>query len=131
MNERRLRNRVVPIATFPPLCQDMDNPPTPSSPLQRVPIDDRDDRLARVEQALSLLADRLAVLTTTSPPVHGTTIYPVVPDQDEYVPVIPVRNRRYAEVLAVQKYRLRDRAQGLRPDQVATLTNVANQIRPV
>jgi hypothetical protein len=130
MNERRLRNRVIPIATFSPLCQDMDNPPTPSSPLQHAPIDDRDDRLARVEQALSLLADRLAVLTTTFPPVHGTHIEPVVPDQVEDVPVIPVRNRRYAEVLAVQNYRLRDRAQGLRPDQVATLTNVANQIRP-
>jgi hypothetical protein len=76
------------------------------------------------------LADRLAVLTTTFPPVHGTHIEPVVPDQVEDVPVIPVRNRRYAEVLAVQNYRLRDRAQGLRPDQVATLTNVDNQIRP-
>jgi hypothetical protein len=67
MNERRLRNRVIHIATFSPLCQDMDNPFTPSSPLQPVQTEDRDDRLARVEQALSLLADRLAVLTTTSP----------------------------------------------------------------
>jgi hypothetical protein len=130
MKERRLRNRVIPIATFSPLCQDMNNPPTPSSPLQRVPTNDRDDRLAHIEQALSLLADRLAVLTTTSPPVHGNPIDPVVPDQDEDVPMIPVGNRRYAEVLAVQNYRLRDRAQGLRPEQVATLTNVANQIRP-
>jgi hypothetical protein len=130
MNEWRLQNRVIPIATFSPLCQDMDNPPTDSSPLQRVPTDDRGDRLERVEQALSVLADRLAVLPITSPPVHGTPIDLVVPYQDEDVPVIPVRNRRYAEVLAVQNYRLRDRAQGLRPDQVATLTNVANQIRP-
>jgi hypothetical protein len=80
----------------------MDNPPTYSSHLQRVPTDDRDDRLERVEQALSLLADQLAVLTTTSPPVHGTPIDPVVPDQYEDVPVIPVRNRCYAVVLAVK-----------------------------
>jgi hypothetical protein len=71
--------------------------------------------IAWLDQALSLLAGRLAVLTTISPPVHGTPIDPVVPDQDEDIPVIPVRNRRYAEVLAVQNYRLRDRAQGPGP----------------
>jgi hypothetical protein len=46
------------------------------------------------------------------------------------VPTIPVRNRRYAGVIAVDKYRLRDRASTLRPDQVTNLTTAANQIRP-
>jgi hypothetical protein len=108
----------------------MDIPPAPSSPLPRVTTDDHDYRLARVEQALSVLADRLAVLATAPQSGHTNPVEPFVPDTDEDVPVIQVRNRRYAKVLAVQNYRLRDRAHGLRSDQVATLTNVANQIRP-
>jgi hypothetical protein len=44
--------------------------------------------------------------------------------------VIPIRNRRYAQVLSVETYRLRDRAEGLRPDQIGNLTAIANQIRP-
>jgi hypothetical protein len=53
---------------------------------------------------------------------HGTTL--------STTPTIPVRNRRCAGVLAVDTYRLRDRASTLRPDQVANLTSAANQIRP-
>lgn len=45
-------------------------------------------------------------------------------------PVITIRNRRYEQVLAIATYRLRDRTDALRPDQVSNLTTAANQIRP-
>lgn len=45
-------------------------------------------------------------------------------------PEIRVRNRRYAQVLAIDSYRLRDRTAVLLPDEVNNLTKAANQIRP-
>ena len=45
-------------------------------------------------------------------------------------PLIPIRNRRFDRVLAVDTYRLRDRSPVLRAEQVSSLTSYANQIRP-
>jgi hypothetical protein len=41
-------------------------------------------------------------------------------------PLIPVRNRRFSQVLSVETYRLHDRTVALRPDQVANLTTCSN-----
>jgi hypothetical protein len=45
-------------------------------------------------------------------------------------PLIPLRNPRFATVLSVESYRLRDRARALPPTQVSGSTTFANQIRP-
>jgi hypothetical protein len=45
-------------------------------------------------------------------------------------PLIPILNRRFDSVLAVEKYRLRDRSPVFRAEQVASITSYANQIRP-
>jgi hypothetical protein len=44
-------------------------------------------------------------------------------------PLIPLRNPRFATVLSVESYRLRDLARALLPAQVSGLTTFANQIR--
>lgn len=43
---------------------------------------------------------------------------------------IPVRNKRFTEVLSISSYRLRDRHDQLPFDQSVSLTQVSNQIRP-
>jgi hypothetical protein len=43
---------------------------------------------------------------------------------------IPIRNRRFVEVLSTSTYRLRDRNEQLPLDQSLSLTQVSNQIRP-
>jgi hypothetical protein len=45
-------------------------------------------------------------------------------------PMITSRNPRFATVLSVESYRLRDRARALLPAQFSGLTTFANQIRP-
>jgi hypothetical protein len=44
---------------------------------------------------------------------------------------ILVRNRRHANVLAIDNYLLRDRTEALRPSFVSNLTTAANQLRPL
>jgi hypothetical protein len=85
-----------------------------------------ESRLTSLETAINTLGTHLARLSL---PTHPDPSSPPPPSSLE-VPTIPVRNRRYAGVLAVDTYRLRDRASTLRPDQVANLTTAANQIRP-
>jgi hypothetical protein len=101
-------------------------------PVSVAPVDS--ERLSQIEQTLNLVVAQLARLSPAAPlhPVPQSPVAPVAPvvTAPPATPAITVRNRRYAEVLSVDTYRLRDRSDGLRPDQVATLTSLANQVRP-
>jgi hypothetical protein len=150
MSGWNLRNRLIPplALAFPipspspalspsigsPVMDDADSPSSPLPPV----TEDSSARIARVEQTLQLLAEQLARLPLATPVLPTPPVFHAGPARPvatisapiAEVPEIQVRNRRYAEVLAVSTYRLRDQSVGLRPDQVANLTGIANQVRP-
>ena len=114
-----LRNRAVrvalsllPVPEQPTQSQIMVPPPDVTVPN---PADAVDARLAQMESLLQDLSLR-------------------VRDQSAVVPADPyaivIRNRRYDTVLAVATYRLQDRTQVLRQDQITTLSTTASLIRP-
>jgi hypothetical protein len=84
-------------------------------------------RMDRIERTLQMVTSQLARLQL--PPSVAVPVPDPVPPST-CAPTVRVRNRRYATVLAVDSYRLRDRTEGLRPDQISSLTTLANQVRP-
>jgi hypothetical protein len=93
--------------------------------------------MATLEATIATLS---AQLQRSIAPTESAQIAPALHDAEEtgvaqaarssVVYAITIRNRRYAHVLSVETYRLRDQSEGLRPDQIGSLTAVANQIRP-
>jgi hypothetical protein len=84
--------------------------------------DSQEMRIDRLERALEALTNQIARLQFPSPSPNPTPNPPSAP-------AVSVRNRRCAEVLLVDSNRLRDRTAGFRPDQVASLTTIGNQVR--
>ena len=87
------------------------------------PNDPQEMRMDRLEQAPEAMKNQISRWQFLSPSPNPSPNPPSTP-------AITVRNRPYVEVLSVDSYRLRDRTAGLRPDQVASLNLIANQIRP-
>jgi hypothetical protein len=136
--------RISPVVSCPSSpAASLDPEPQMETPGQDTPAEVEDKRLSQIEQTLNKVVDQLARLTpaapTHLPPPQNFPGPDPIPFSRPFDPVlspvqvpstISVRNRRYLSVLAVDTYRLRDRTSVLRPDQVATLTSYANQIRP-
>jgi hypothetical protein len=102
------------------------------------PTSTQEERMARMENSLSAIIAQLGSLAprsqepenrrARSPDRESLVLSRPVPSTNS--PEIRVRNRRYAQVLAVESYRLRDRTPALLPDDVENLTKASNQIRP-
>jgi hypothetical protein len=138
-------HRVTPIASSPSLSESVslsmaycvphadgfDDPALPAA--QRIDHQEcatpspGEVRMDRIERTLQMVTSQLARLQL-SPSVTVSVPDPVPPSS--FTPTVRVRNRRYATVLSVDSYRLRDRTAGLRPDQISSLTTLANQLRP-
>lgn len=80
-------------------------------------------------RALSERIEKMAI-PSQSPPLLSTPVSLIPNPVGIPSPLIPIRNRRFYSVLAVETYRLRDRSPVFRAEQVASLTSYANQIRP-
>jgi hypothetical protein len=102
-----------------------DNESPPQSPSE-------ESRLDRVERSIATLIEQLSRLPIAPEAPAGPNIpaVPAMPAQPAEVAEIITRNKRYADVLSVTTYRLRDKSHILKPEQVATLTGLANQVRP-
>jgi hypothetical protein len=102
-----------------------DNESPPQSPSEYC-------RLDRVEPSLATLIEQLSRLPIASVAPVGPNIpaVPAMPAQPAEVAEIITRNERYAEVLSVNTYRLRDKSHILKLEEVATLTGLAKQVRP-
>ena len=109
-----------------------DPPQPPIAPLDPTPLAPADLRIEALEAMIRGLGARIEQMTLPShsppsipPPLNISPSPHGIPS-----PLIPIRNRRFDRVLAVDTYRLRDRSPVLRAEQVSSLTSYANQIRP-
>jgi hypothetical protein len=104
-----------------------------------------DDRSqTSIENRMRVLEDLIMKLTMNPKPSTSkespkpmpltteTTVYQDTSPKHESLELsrIPVRNKRFAEVLSISSYRLTDRNEQLPFDQSVSLTQVSNQIRP-
>lgn len=103
------------------------NPPL--SPAQAA-----DHRFAALEAMVTALGVRMEQLALPQPSPDRIPNPPFIssPPLPDIIPspLISLRNPRFATVLSVESYRLRDRARALPPTQVSGLTTFSNQIRP-
>jgi hypothetical protein len=85
-----------------------------------------------MEAMIRALSERIEQMDipSQSPPLLSTPVSLIPNPVGIPSPLIPIRNRRFDSVLAVETYRLRDRSPVFRAEQVASLTSYANQIRP-
>ena len=85
-----------------------------------------------MDRGLGIRMEQMALPQRTSSPRSPFSSHdpPSDPLQDTLSPLIPIRNRRFQLVLAVDTYRLRDRSSLLHRSQVSSLTSYVNQIRP-
>jgi hypothetical protein len=101
----------------------------PLSPAQAA-----DHRFAALEAMVTALGVRMEQMAIPQPSPDRVPNPPFLspPPLPDIIPspLIPLRNPRFATVLSVESYRLRDRARALPPTQVSGLTTFANQIRP-
>ena len=93
-----------------------------------------ENRFSTLEAMVTALGVRMEQLVLPQPLPYRVANPPFVlpaplPDNIPS-PLIPFRNPRFATVLSVDSYRLRDRSCALLPAQVSGLTTFANQIRP-
>jgi hypothetical protein len=108
----------------------------PISPVDHsiTPAQAADQRFAALEAmvtALGVRMEQLVLPSSSADRVANPTFVPPPPISDIIPsPMITFRNPRFATVLSVESYRLRDRARALLPAQVSGLTTFANQIRP-
>jgi hypothetical protein len=88
---------------------------------------------AELKELISLKQDETShPPNRTGPEVSSNRALPEWPGASTSmrIPNIPIRNKRFSDVLAVSSYRLADTNERLPFDQSMSLTQVANQIRP-
>jgi hypothetical protein len=130
-----LQNRAVSVAqsllpfspssASPPIMADL---PTFHDRDPTVPDPDVEERFTRLQNMLQELLLRAPVEPPKSP--VAPVLDPRLPPPFEADRVIVVRNRRFAILLSVDSYRLRDTTPALLPAQVASLSSIAATIRP-
>ena len=93
-----------------------------------------ENRFSTLEAMVTALGVRMEQLVLPQPLPYRVANPPFVlpPPLPDNIPspLIPFRNPRFATVLSVESYRLRDQSCALLPAQVSGLTTFANQIRP-
>jgi hypothetical protein len=93
-----------------------------------------EQRFAALEAMVTALGAQMEqlVLPNALPDRVPNPIFAPPPPISDIIPspMITRRNPRFATVLSVEYYRLRDRARALLPAQVSGLTTFAIQIRP-
>jgi hypothetical protein len=131
-----IRNRAVPVAqslllsspssaTSPP----MEGLPTFHDRDPTGPDPDVEARFTRLENTLQELLLRAPVERPKSPVAPVLDPRPPPPNEVDRGLHIVVRNRRFVNLLSVDRYRLRDTTPALRPAQVASLSSIAATIR--
>ena len=107
-------------------------PIAPVEPSLPSPADLRIEALEAMVRGLGIRMEQMALPQRPSSPRSPLASHDPPPDplQDTISPLIPIRNRRFQIVLAVDTYRLRDRSSVLHRSQVSSLTSYVNQIRP-
>ena len=97
-----------------------------TSQTSQLSVEDRLKALeAELKEVLSMKQENHSRASPSRFPQDGGLDYRQSP-----VNSVPIRNRRFSEVLAVSSYRLIDTNENLVFDQSFSLTQVANQIRP-
>jgi hypothetical protein len=145
-----LRSRYIPTDAFSPpedvaddrIMEQQNEQPAAPSASDRDPahsLQSFETRFQALESTILAIGEQVSRASFPNPP--PLPVNPANPgsspapadnfpvDRTEH-PAIRVRNRRYEQVLSISTYRLRDRTETLRPDQVSNLTTAANQIRP-
>jgi hypothetical protein len=111
------------------MADQQDVPITPVDCPLPMPADSRIEAMETMICALSERIEQMAI-PSQSPPLLSTPVSLIPNPVAIPSPLIPIRNRRFDSVLAVETYRLRDLSPVFRAEQVASLTSYAKQIRP-